>query len=337
MGSDAGIDDDAELEEFIRVELPARLREYLEHGVTTILSVGDAWPTVRDLRSKIESGEIPGPRLLITGPILTAPDGYPAVTICANNPWCRSRLTVELRNEDHARQTVRELVAGGVDAIKIVYDDARAEKLDADLVRVVAEEAHKSHLPVIAHATSITDALEVTKLGADVLAHLPSGGEINADVAGQLVKQATVVTTTAGVYAPVDGPDESLRTVFGLPYGPPFDRLHIQGLANARVLQKHSVPLAFGSGTAMFTPAQSLAGEHRALEKIPLGSSQLLDTMTINAARALGKEDELGSIAVGKLADLILVKADATTEMASLADIIMVIKNGRIVIDRRAR
>ena len=346
MGPSAGIDNDADLERFVRDELPERLNEYLEQGVTTIFSVGDAWPAIRDLRQRLANDEITGPRLLMTGPILTAPGGYPAATICADSAWCRSRLTVELRDEAHARRTVRELAAEDVDAIKIVYDDARANKLDAGLVRVITGEAHASGLPVIAHATSIGDALEVTELGADVLAHLPSGGVVDQAIANRLRQSDIVIITTAGVYAPVDGPDDIQRTVFGLRYGAPFNRFYAQGLANAGVLMEYGVPLAFGSGTAMFTPSQSLAGERTALSMVPLTPSQLLDTMTIHAARALGRESDLGSIDAGKLADLVIVAtktnanadadADADADAAAFGAVVMVIKSGRIVVDRRS-
>jgi imidazolonepropionase-like amidohydrolase len=333
MGSSAEIDSDAMLEHYIRSELPARLRGYLERGVTTVFSVGDAWPAIRNLREMISNGEILGPRLFITGPILTAQGGYPAVTICANSPWCRARLTVELRDAEHARRTVRELAAAGVDAIKVVYDDARAEKLDAQLVRTVAEEADALGLPVIAHSSSVTDALAVTELGAGTLAHLPSAGVVDEAIATEFRRRGVIVISTAGVYAPVVGPDGARRTVFGLRYGPPFDRLHAQGLANVRVLIEAGVPVAFGSGTPMFAPGQSLDGEIAALSLVSITARELLDAMTTNAALALGKEAELGSIEVGRRADLILVAADDNS--GAIADVIVVIKNGRIVVDRR--
>jgi len=334
MGTSTGIDSDAALDQFIRDELPGRLRDYLERGVTTVFSVGDAWPAIRDLRQRIESGDISGPRLLLTGPILTAPDGYPAVTICAGSPWCRSRLTVELSDESHARRTVRELAADGVDAIKVVYDDARAEKLDANLISVVTREARAHALPVIVHTTKVRDALEVVELGANVLAHLPSGGAVDRDSATQLQQRGVIILSTAGVYAPITGADGAQTTVFGLRYGPPFDRFYAQGLANARALIEQGVPVAFGSGTAMFAPSQSLDGEIIALSQVPITPPQLIDALTINAARALGKEADLGSISVGKRADLVIADTHSDDGVVS-ADVIMVIQNGRIVVDRR--
>ena len=271
----------------------------------------------------------------MTGPILTAPGGYPAATICADSPWCRSRLTVELRDQDHARRTVRELAANGVDAIKVVYDDARAEKLDANLIRVVTGEAHALGLPVVVHATKVQDALEVAELGVDVLAHLPSGGVVDVASATQFQQRGIVVVSTAGVYAPIEGPDGAQRTVFGLRYGPPFNRFYAQGLANARVLLEQGVPLAFGSGTAMFAPPQSIDGESVALSQVPLSTPQLLDAMTVNAARALGKEADLGSVSAGKRADLVIVNRNRDDKPFASVNIVMVIKDGRIVVDRR--
>ncbi|MFQ5636186.1 MAG: amidohydrolase family protein, partial [Gammaproteobacteria bacterium] len=337
MGSRAGIDSDAELERYVRDELPGRLQEYLQRGVTTLFSVGDAWPAIRDLRRRIDAGDIAGPRLLITGPILTAPGGYPATTICADNAWCRSRLTVELRDVGHARWTVRELAAGGVDAVKMVFDGARGKKLDANLIRVVASEARALGLPVVAHATRVDDALEVTELGADILAHIPSDGTLDPAAAAELARRGVAVLTTAGVYAPLTGSDGVRRTVFGLRYGPPFDHLYSRGLRNARMLAVHGVRLAFGSGTPMFRPSQSLDGELAALSGVLLTRSRLIDAMTIDAARALHRESDLGSVEAGKRADLLLVGAEQFDSGGrSFSDVLVVIRDGRIVVDRRA-
>lgn len=102
----------------------------------------------------------------------------------------------------------------------------------------------------------------------------------------------------------------------------------------ADVLLAHGVTLAFGSGTAMFTPPVSLDGEIEALRQVPLTPAQLRDAMTIDAASALGREIDLGGIAVGKRADLVLVAAGFDATMAP-PEIIMVIGDGRIVVDRR--
>lgn len=335
MGSSAGIDSDSALDRFIATELPGRLRDYVERGITTIFSVGDAWPAIADVRRRLADGEIFGPRLMITGPILTARGGYPAATICAESKWCQSRLTVQLQDAAHTRRTVHELAARGVDAIKIVYDDARAKKLDANLVRIATNEAHALGLPVIAHVTTVADALEVAELGVDVLAHLPSGGITEEPAAARLREAGTIIITTAAVYAPVTGLDGKQHTVFGLHYGPPFDKLYARGLSNARALLTQGVPLAFGSGTPMFLPSKSVEVEIAALSRIPMTRAQLIDALTINAAKALGKQAELGKIAPGMRADLIIADLTTAHDRVEPMTIIVVIKDGQIVSDRR--
>lgn len=256
------------------------------------------------------------------------------MTICANSEWCRSRLTIEIRDATHARQTIENLSAAGVDAIKIVYDGSRGRKLDIGLIQVLAAEAHARDLPVIGHVTSVADAIEAVSAGVDVLAHLPSGGTFNSDAINQLRQQGTIIMTTAGVYAPLVTPEGRRTTVFGLPYGQGFEQLHAAGLANARTLARQKIPLAFGTGTAMFEPGQSLLEENKALRKIPLEPALWLDAFTIEGARAIRKSGQLGSIETGKLADLVLVDMRASQIPPESKNIVLVMQNGQIVLDR---
>ena len=69
-------------------QLAASLQAYLESGITTVMSTGDYFPAIVDVRRRLESGELQGSRLLVAGPVFTAYDGHPAVTICRDNPWC---------------------------------------------------------------------------------------------------------------------------------------------------------------------------------------------------------------------------------------------------------
>ena len=115
----------------------------------------------------------------------------------------------------------------------------------------------------------------------------------------------------------------------------PFDRLNAQGISNARILLEHRVPLAFGSGTPMFAPSKSVNDEIDALSQIHLTPAQLINAMTADAARALGKETELGRIAPGMRADLVIADIHQTDDAGSFMTVIVVIKDGQIVVDRR--
>ncbi len=85
--------------------------------MTTIKSTADDVDAIVDVRNRIASGELLGPRLFVTGPALTAPGGHPAGTTLTNDPWGRAHLAIELETEEQAREAVRRLAAKHVDAI----------------------------------------------------------------------------------------------------------------------------------------------------------------------------------------------------------------------------
>ena len=177
------VTDEESLARLIREELQATLDGFLSHGVTTIRSVGDHWPQVLEVRRGLAEGKIRGPRLLISGPVLTAPGGHPAATVCRNNEFCRTHLAAEISSEEEARETVQELADGGVEAIKLVVDDfARFSRsvlpqLSFDLVGTIVEAAHKRGIKVVGHIIEASTAAQALKLGLDGFVHPPVAGE----------------------------------------------------------------------------------------------------------------------------------------------------------------
>lgn len=67
---------------FVREGVPDRLRAYIEAGITTVMSPGEFWPFIEDVRRRIDSGELVGPRMRTAGSLFTAREGHPAVTFC---------------------------------------------------------------------------------------------------------------------------------------------------------------------------------------------------------------------------------------------------------------
>ena len=74
------------LDRWIEREIPQALRQYLESGITTVLSTADFFPSIVEIQRRVANGEMLGPRLLVAGAAFTAPDGHPAVTICRADP-----------------------------------------------------------------------------------------------------------------------------------------------------------------------------------------------------------------------------------------------------------
>ena len=150
----------------LREDIPAILKEYLRHGVTTIKSTGDPLSLILELRHSLQQRQLPGPRLLVVGPGFTAPGGHPAVTILKGDPWWRSQHSVEVADPDAAQQEVRRVAKAGVDAIKVIFDGGpftdgggAVGKLSPEVMRVIIEEGHAQKLRVTVHTRREKDAI----------------------------------------------------------------------------------------------------------------------------------------------------------------------------------
>ena len=98
------------LSRWISDELPSILADYLAAGVTTVMSHGDFFPEIMEVRRLIDEGELPGPRLLVSGPFLTASNGHPIGMLCDGAPsFCRASLISEIDSPESARAKVRDL------------------------------------------------------------------------------------------------------------------------------------------------------------------------------------------------------------------------------------
>ena len=99
-------DDEEALAVRIRSELPGQLREYLEAGVTSIMSTSDYWPYILEVRDDLATGRLLGPRLVTVGPAIGAPGGHPDAFVCGENEFCKAHLSAAVDSPSSARRTV---------------------------------------------------------------------------------------------------------------------------------------------------------------------------------------------------------------------------------------
>jgi len=179
--------DEASMTADIETELPKRLNDFLEAGVTTVKSVGDSEDDILRVRARLARGALAGPRLLATGAAFCAPGSHPATTIYGQNPWLRNRATVETDSPEGAREAVRRLAAKKVDAVKIIHQGGckhglpyffKAEllglnvqilKLEKAVLGAIIDETHRHGLKVTVHTVDANAAIEALEAGADGL------------------------------------------------------------------------------------------------------------------------------------------------------------------------
>ena len=105
--------------------------------------------------------------------------------------------------------------------------------------------------------------------------------------------------------------------------------------ANVQQIRRQNVLLAFGTDNAGGDPSERVWMEVQALQDIGLTPEEILTTMTRNSAIYLGRENELGTIAEGKLADLLIVAGNPLEDLSALRKVVVVIKDGTVLVDKR--
>ena len=331
---EVAITSDADLEEFMAERLPARLRSFLESGVTTIVDPGGFWPFVVDVRDRVEAGELLGPRMYVVGPVFTAPGTHPASTGCNNEPWCVEHLTCATDDEEVARQCVRDLAESGVDGLKFVYNP---EGLKRNVMEAIIDEGHRHGLPVAAHVGPTDLVAHAVKAGVDVLVHAPleRNGELRTSEGEDLpvlLKRFNVPITTTVQWGdlnrvPEDRRERIIRAIETM-VGP-----------SLKAHQAAGVTLLFGTDFAgNGTPPdlrQLILSEINVLRLAGLSNAEVIQAMTGNMAKHPMTPEDIGTIEPGKLADIIIVDDDPLTNIESITYPWVVIKGGQIVVDKR--
>jgi imidazolonepropionase-like amidohydrolase len=318
----------------IETELPKRLNDFLTAGVTTVKSVGDSEDDILRVREKLASGELAGPRLLVTGAAFAAPGSHPATTVYGQNPWLRYRATVETDSPEPAREAVRRLAAKKVDAVKIVHQGGckhgspyffKAEllglnvqilKLEKAGLGAIIDETHQHGLKVTVHTVDANAAIEALEAGADGLEHGVIEHRLKDDQVVELLlrNRASYVPTLCLI--------KLEEKTAGVRY------------ANLKQVADAGVKVALGTdsfcGLGKF--GENTIEEAERSAEAGIRAAQILRMATKDAAEHLGMKD-LGVVAPGKLADLLLLDGDPSTSISDLRKLSIVIQNGAIVVD----
>lgn len=297
---------------------PSVREKLIDAGITSYRSVGDPSSGIFDLKKQLHNQEIAGPRMFIAGPIFTTKGGHPTKGKIPG--WMIEQMTVQSDDPEFVKQKIADLVKQGIDGIKVVYQGHTNKqgvitmpRISKETLKAITNEARKHGLWVAVHTGSQEETIEAIEAGISTIEHGVRHGNLISGETLQLISNNKII------YVP---------TLAREPQG----HLNVPALYQAGI--------KFGVGTD--TQGEMIVGNsyHNELTRMVdagLPDVEVLLAATRNGAMALGKIDELGTIEVGKYADLLLVDGQPWHDISDLKKVKLVILSGRIALDKRAK
>lgn len=314
----------------------ANARATLNAGFTTVRDVGTyrAFADVA-LRDVIAAGDVQGPRMFVAGAYVTVTNGGGEVTGLAPGVIVPPELRRGVADSAaEVRQRTRDLIAGGADFIKIMATGAvltagttpaASEYTEAE-IRAAVEEAAAHGTFVAAHAHGAQGIKNAVRAGVRSIEH-----------ASYLDDEGIALMKRHGTWLVADIYNGDYIEEVGRRDGWSAEILRknlqtteIQRQAFAKA-SRAGVRIAYGTDSGVYPHGQN-ARQFAYMVRYGMTPMQAIQSATINAARLLGHEHEIGSIAQGKRADLIAVAGDPLDDIGRLhRNVVAVMHDGVIV------
>ena len=221
--------------EWLATEAPARMREFLEAGFTTVHSMGDGEEAAIQLQRMTAAGEIVGPRILTVGRApLQAPNpagrgggrggGDPARTDNSRPPL-RPTETALAVPEEQTRARVQAIAEAGLDGVKTVII-ITPNGPETETLRVIAEESAAQGIRSVTHAVTVMDTLAAVEAGTHMLVHSPHIQMITPEQAQTIADSGIPMVSTLGIFTPFfdEANLPNLPRRASLPVGEHFER-----------------------------------------------------------------------------------------------------------------
>lgn len=311
---------------------------FLLDGVTSICDMMIPLPRMPYLEEEgIQSG--PAARGFKAGPIVTAPGGYPGIIFGTYNSY-------EIQGEDEAEIAVRDLHARGADYIKVALEPGIFGEpwpvLNLQELRSIVATAHAHDLLVRAHVNNavLDIALEA---GVDVIEHVPmpsfayedlesmfdDGGNFRmpSELETQMLRaidQGIVLVPTLDVIIDDTYPRGDIE--------PETEAVSQAVLTVVRFFHNSGGIIALGNdyGNPGVQPGMPLR-EMDLLQAVGLSPMEVIEAGTKHAAYVCGHGDELGTLEIGKLADLIVVDGNPLDDLNAMDSVLYIVKDGEVV------
>lgn len=338
-----------------RMRLPATFKVWIASGVTSVVDIGGPFWNfeMRDIAAKTDAA----PRVAVAGPLISM--------IADPKLDLGDPPIVEITSPESARALARRELAQKPDYIKVWFIHRAGEDLahQEAIVRAASDEAHRAGVALAVHATELDVAKAALRAGADFLVHSVMDRPIDDEFIALAKKNHALYCPTLFVVAgyqyalsnswkptaselrfadpqivasmgdlarmPADAIPANVAKRMAQPgtIGPPDVAMkNLLAVANAGI----TIVMGTDAGNIGTLHGPSVFREMALMQQAGLPPLDVLRAATANGALSMRREDEIGAIAVGRRADLVIVDADPTIDIDNASRIHRVVKNGRV-------
>jgi imidazolonepropionase-like amidohydrolase len=301
-------------------------RTTLMAGITSVRNVGTGGFTDVDLRDAINSGQIAGPHMLVSGPPLSITGGH-----CDENLLpVQYHVAADGVADGIAavQHMVRQNIKYGADLIKICAtggvlskgDDPQAAQYSLEEMQAIVADAHRLGRKVAAHAHGAQGILWATQAGVDSIEH---GSYINDEGIAAMKQHGTYLVPTLYL--------EDWMIQSG--HLPPFyhqKMVDVSAVAKSNIKRamQAGVKIAMGTDAAVYPHGLNAHELDVYVNQLGMAPLAALQTATINAADLMGWTAKTGSLEPGKWADIIGVEKNPFDDIRTVEDVKFVMKAG---------
>ncbi len=311
-------------------------RVTLEAGFTTVRNVGASGYSDIALRDAINAGDVPGPRMLVSGPPLSITGGHGDTNFLAPQfNWSDDGVADGV---DGVQKKVRENIKYGADVIKFMAtggvlsegDNPALAQYSPEEMKAIVDTAHSLGRKVAAHAHGAGGIKFAVLAGVDSIEH---GSYINDEDIALMKERGTYLVPT--VYLE-DWLMDNLNTL-GLTPNMIEKAKTVLPIAQVNLSHafKSGVKVALGTDSAVY-PHGLNGHEFGKMVDMGLTALQSIQAGTVNAADLLGWSDRVGTLEPGKFADIVAVEGDPVVNVHLLENVSFVMKGGAVVKDASA-
>ena len=312
----------------------ANAKKMLEAGFTTVRNVGSGNYNDVAIKQGVENGYVPGPRIVPATYLIGAVGGHCDPSEGLPPSFNELPAPAIGTGADDMRRIVRTLHKNGAEVIKICAtggvlsktDAPGAQQLSYEEMKAIVDEAHMLGLRVAAHAHGTAGINDALRAGVDTIEHASLADAESFKLAKQ-----------HGAWFDMDIYDDDYILAEGAKNG-----LHEESLAKERAIGRKQretfraahaagVKMLFGTDNGAVFPAGQNALQFKKMVEWGMTPLEAIQASTKNAAEALDKVGQVGTIAPGAFGDLVAVRGDPLRDVSLLEHVDAVVKGGQLV------